>query len=225
MQSVISTKNFEVNNYKFINHTIKIRHKELLEGKLFENMHLVSKNLLKFKNKKYLLLHIKYYDNSQNDLSGSKARQTNDFIKITKILKFLKKKKYEIIVLGDIYDKSIPFLKDIVHKEKLSHVKFFKDYSPKYKIIDQVFMHYHSQGGFGNDSGAFVHSWFLKKKIIHFDTIQLKEHRVLAKNKNLKFLYKKIYSNSSNDSLIKKKIVIHNSYEDIKRNIYNHLIK
>ena len=93
MQSVISTKIFGVDNYKLINHTIKTKHKTLLEGKLFENMHLVSKNLLKFQNKKYLLLHIKYYDNDQNDLSGSKARQTNDFIKITKILKFLKKKK------------------------------------------------------------------------------------------------------------------------------------
>ena len=128
-------------------------------------------------------------------------------------------------MLGDNYDKSIPFLKDIVHKKKLSHVKFFKDYSPKYKIIDQIFMHYHSQGGFGSDSGTFVLSWFLEKKIIHFDTIPLKEHRVYAKNKNVKFLYKRIYSHSNDDSVIKKKLVIHNSYEEIKRNIYNHLIK
>ena len=103
------------------------------------------------------------------------------------------------------------------------NVKFLKDYSNS--IINQLFVHYYSQGGIGSDSGAFIYSWFFKKKILHFDTTPSNESLALAKNKNVKFLYKSIQLKKLNNHDKKKKLVLENSYEEIIKNIYGHLIK
>jgi len=223
-----TSKIFNKYNYEQYEYKIKNFHREIIERKFLANIKYVSKNLIKFKKKKYFLFFIKYYDNNNNDLSGSRTRQTNDFTKIVKILKICQKYKFEIIILGNDKDKSIPILRKIKEKYNFSNIEFFKDYSKSYSIIDQLFIHYYSKGGIGSDSGAFVYSWFLKKKIVHFDTIRTKESFALAKNKNIKFLYKsfqrtKIYDNKNFYN--QKKLLIDNSYESIKKKIYSHLIK
>lgn len=123
--------------------------------------------------------------------------------------------------MGNHQDRSIPILRSIVRRKGLYNVKFFKDYS-SYSVVDQIFLHYYSQGGIGSDSGAFVFSWFFKKKILHFDTFKSKESIALSRNKNIKFLYKKIYFDKINKE--KVKLVVYNTYEEIKKNIYKHLI-
>lgn len=218
-----SKKIFGSSNYKFHKYKIKEEDKKIVENKLFQNIHLVSKNLLFLKNERYFLFFIKYYNKNINDISGSLGRQSNDFYKITKILQFFKKKKINIIVIGNSKDKSINILKNIVSKKKLLNVKFFNNYF--YSIVDQLFLHYYSQGGIGSDSGAFVYSWFFKKKVLHFDTIRSNESLALAKNKNVKFLYKSTLQKKFNNYDKKKRLMFDNSYEEIIKNIYIHLIK
>jgi hypothetical protein len=210
-------------NYKFHKYKIKDEHKKIVENKLFQNINLVSKDLFSLKKKKYFLFFIKYYNDNINDLSGSCVRQSNNFFKIKKILQFFKKKKINIIILGNSKDKSIPILRNMVNEQNLFNVKFLKDYSNS--IINQLFVHYYSQGGIGNDSGAFIYSWFFKKKVLHFDTIPSNESFALAKNKNVKFLYKSIQLKKLNNLDKKKKLVLENSYEEIIKNIYRHLMK
>jgi hypothetical protein len=217
-----SKKNFGRVNYKFHKYKIKEEHKKIVENKLFQNIHHVSKDLISLKKKKYFLFFIKYYNDNINDLSGSCNRQSNNFFKIKKILQFFKKKKINIIILGNSKDKSIPILRKIVNEQKLFNVKFLKDKSNS--IINQLFVHYYSQGGIGSDSGAFIYSWFFKKKVLHFDTIRTNESLALSKNKNVKFLYKSIQLKKINNH-DKKKIVLDNSYEEIIKNIYKHLMK
>jgi hypothetical protein len=210
-------------NYKFYKYKINEKHKKIVENKLFQNIHLVSKDLVSLKRKKYFLFFIKYYNNNINDLSGSCERQSNDFDKIKKILHFFKNKKINIIVLGNSKDKSIPILRNIVNVQKLYNVKFIKDNS--YSIINQLFIHYYSQGGIGSDSGAFIYSWFFKKRVLHFDTIRSNESLALSKNKNVKFLYKSTRLKKLNNHNKKKRLIFDNSYEEIIKNIYIHLMK
>jgi hypothetical protein len=210
-------------DYKFHKYKIKVEHKKLVENKLFQNINLVSKDLFSLKKKKYFLFFIKYYNNNINDLSGSHARQSNDFYKIKKILQFFKKKKINIMVLGNSKDKSIPILRNMANKQNLLNVKFLKDYSNS--IINQLFVHYYSQGGLGSDSGAFIYSWFFKKKVLHFDTTPSNESLALAKNKNVKFLYKSVQLKKPNNHNKKKRLVLDNSYEEIIKNINRHLMK
>lgn len=199
-----SKKIFCSGNYKFHKYKIKEENKKIVENKLFENIHLVSKKLLFLKNERYILFFIKYYNKNINDISGSAGRQSNNFYKITKILQFFKKKKINIIVIGNSEDKSIPILRNITNEQNLFNVKFLKDYSNS--IINQLFVHYYSQGGIGSDSGAFIYSWFFKKKVLHFDTTPSNESLALAKNKNVKFLYKSIQLKKLNNHDKKKKI-------------------
>ena len=209
-------------DYKFHKYKIKDEHKKIVENKLFQNINLVSKDLFSLKKKKYFLFFIKYYNDNINDLSNSCARQSNNFFKIKKILQFFKKKKINIIILGNSKDKSIPILRNIVNEQNLFNVKFLMDYSNS--IINQLFVHYYSHGGIGSDSGAFIYSWFFKKKVLHFDTTPSNESLALAKNKNVKFLYKSIQLKKLNNH-DKKKLVLENSYEEIIKNIYRHLMK
>jgi hypothetical protein len=208
---------FDINKKKVLKY-----HRYLISKNLNKRIQYVSKNLLKFKNTKYILFFIKYYNDNINHITGSHSRQSNNFQKILKIINMILKNNYKIIILGNADDKSIPILKKIVKKNKINNTFFFCEISKKYSFVDQIFIHFFSQGSIGSDSGAFAISVYLKKKIIFFDAIKLLESSFLEKHKNIKFLYKRININNKNriltsDYVLRKKPkIIENPFEEIK---------
>jgi hypothetical protein len=198
-------------------------HQNLITKKLKKKIRYVSKNLLKLKDDRYIILFIKYYNDNINDLNASCSRQSNNFNKILKIINMIVKNNYKILVLGNSEDKSVPILKKIVKKNKINNVYFFSDISKNYSLIDQIYVNFYSQGSIGSDTGAFIISIFLKKKIIFFDTVKLQSSLFLEKNKNIKLLYKKINIKKKNKILTedyffeKRPKVIENSFEEIQK--------
>jgi ADP-heptose:LPS heptosyltransferase len=150
----------------------------------------------------------------------SDIRQTIDFEKIYKTIDFFLKKKIKIIILGNNSDKSLPILKNKYLTN--NKVLFFSDLSLNQSVIDQLYIHYYSLLSIGSDSGAFIMSIYLKKKIIFFDAIISPTYKFYKKNKNIVMLLKKIVVKKKiralkyDDYLLKKKSKpIETSYDQI----------
>jgi hypothetical protein len=165
------------------------KHRMLLIKSLKKNMNLVSPEIKRLIDEKFILIFIKHYNNTNKNLNGSNARQTCNFHKVYKTINFLIKKKNKILILGDKFDKSVPILRAKYFNN--NNVIFFSDVSSKKSIFDQLFVHYYSLLSIGSDSGTFMMSHYLKKKTIHFDAIKNSDESY-QKLKNIKLLYKKI---------------------------------
>ena len=197
-------------------------------GKLLKrNINLVSPKLKKIKNKKFVLMFIKHYNKSKLITDGTNSRHTLNFNKIYKIIDFFIKKKKIVVILGNDFDKSIPILKKKYNKN--NNIIFFKEISLEQSIYDQLFVHYYSSLSIGSDSGAFVMSHYLKKKLILFDALKDK-NLSYQRFKNIKMLYKKIIYDGKKENLsttnlnmiskINNKFLIkENSFAEIKKEL------
>ena len=171
------------------------KQKKILENILQEKNKSVSTDVQKFKKKKYVLFLVKHYNNDNNDIKNGNFRQTSDLKKIFKVIDFLIRKNVKIIVLGSKNEKITKILKNFYNNKK--NIFFFYEISKKETMIDQLFIHYHSQLSIGTDCGAFIMSVFLKKKILYFDS--LKGSEGIELQKNITFLHKKIIFNNNSE--------------------------
>jgi hypothetical protein len=165
------------------------KHRRLLIKLLRKKINLISPKLKRIKNEKFILFFIKHYYKKNIITNGSDARQTYNFQKVYKTINFLINNKNKIIILGDKFDKSIPVLKKKYFNNK--YIRFFLNMSPNQSMLDQLYIHYYSLLSIGSDSGAFVMSKYLKKKIIFFDTM-ISYDQSYQKFRNIKMLYKKV---------------------------------
>lgn len=175
-------KKFKTNYEKISN-----KEKEILENILKKKYEEVSFNIKSFKDKNYVLFFVKHFNKNANDLTTGPHRQTSDIKKIFQVIKFLIKNNLKIIVLGDKKEKIITILKKFF---KSKDILYFNEISNNQKIVDQLFLHYHSQFSIGTDCGAFIMSIFFQKKIIFFDSLKTSDKYL--RSKNIIFIHKKI---------------------------------
>ena len=188
----------------------------------------IKDNLKNFCKNNYVCLFIKYYNNNTNDVSdGSVIRQTTNFKKIIKIVKYLENNKIHTIVLGDRHDKGTRVLKKLIKK-----TTFLLDYNPSF--FDQIYVASNSIGYLGSSGGTYLPFFYLKKKILCFDTWLIPTSKTADKYSNLLNLYKKIYINKKYRNLSyknwkiknkKKYSIKENTYHEIKIAIDNFLLK
>jgi hypothetical protein len=210
-------------NYK--KRKILNQHKIILIKLLKKNINVISPELKKIQNEKFILMFVKHHKNKRKIIDGSYARHTQDFKKIHKLINFFLKKKIKIIIFGNEYDESLSILKD-KHGNNKHNVLFFKDISFKQSIYDQLFVHYYSLLSIGSDSGAFIMSQYLKKRILYFDTFEIK-NQFYQKYKKTKTLYKKIIYDGKIKNLsltnLNKIPKMHNKYS-ITENSFSEII-
>jgi|688.fasta_scaffold293966_2 hypothetical protein len=169
--------------------TYKNNYKKLLNNILYKGYNNISSNVKFFKNKKFVLVFVKHHNKNCDGIIGSESRQTSDINKIFLILKFILKKKYKIIILGNKKDKSINLIENYFKNKNLF---FFKNLSADKTLHDQLFLHKYSQFGIGSESGAWIMSHFFQKKLILFDGMICKENDSFKKHSNVFFMPKKI---------------------------------
>lgn len=175
-----------------------------INERLNENVY--SKKILKFIESKYIIMHIKHYNNDKNSLHAS-IRQTADLTKVFEILKFLDDKIKIVLFLN----KKDNFYK-IIKKNKIFNFKnifYITDFTQKNYFATQVILNQNSIGYIGSHSGANILNFFNNKKSVIFDTFYLEDHAKY--NINLKFLYKKIKIDNSIKTLNEK------IFENIKK--------
>ena len=97
-------------------------------------------------------------------------RHTRDLEKIFKLFFFLKKKKINILLLGNNRDHFIQIVRTFLKKEIFSNVNFLIDLSKNYSINDQAYAADNSIGYLGSSSGGNIMSLILKKKMIIIDS-------------------------------------------------------
>ena len=215
----------------YTNKFAKKKHKHLLNNILRKNYKQVNSNIKLFKKKKFVLILIKHNNKNSNDISGSQTRQTADFTKIFLIIKYILKKNLKVVILGNQKDKSVNIIENHFKDKNLF---FFKNLSPKQTMIDQLFLHKYSQFGIGNDSGGWIISFFLQKKLFIFDACSSLENSLYKKYKNIYFMPKKItYNNKTvnlthqiSTKILKSKIpytISEVSFEEISKEIKNHI--
>ena len=135
----------------------------------YQKKKIISKKILEYKNKNYILVFVKFYNENINDLSGSSDRQTSNLKKIYDLIDFLLSKNLEVIIMGNNSDKSIPLIRKFDFGNSNKKINFFKDMSDKYSIFDQLFAVNNSIGFVGNGSAFGELVYFQKKKSIVFD--------------------------------------------------------
>ena len=198
-------------NIDYANKIAKKKHKHLLVNILRTNYKQVNSNIKFLKKKKFVLILIKHNNKNSNDISGSQTRQTADFTKIFLMIKYILKKNLKVVILGNQKDKSVNIIENHLKDKNLF---FFKNLSPKQTIIDQLFLHKYSQFGIGNDSGGWIISFFLQKKLFLFDSFMSSNNSLYKKYKNVFLMPKKITYESKtvdltykiSDKILKNKI-------------------
>ena len=138
------------------------------------------------------------------------VRQTRNLDKIYKLIKFITKKKFNIIILGTNKDH---FIKIIKNKKIINNknIFLFKNLSKNYSIADQAYLANYSSGYVGNGSGSCIFFDILKKKLLLIDYVNLKYINLWKSNKI--FIFKKIYYKKE------KKIKLFDMYTQYNRNI------
>ncbi|MDC0215858.1 hypothetical protein OAJ75_02045 [Candidatus Pelagibacter sp.] len=156
----------------------------------YKKKKIISKKILEYKNKNYILIFIKFYNDNINDLSGSCDRQTSNLKKIYDLIDFLLSKNLEVIIMGNNSDKSISLIRKFNFGNSNKKINFFKDMSDKYSIFDQLFAANNSIGYIGNGSAFAELIYFQRKKAVIFDCpsdsytdqIHLEYRKILFKN-------------------------------------------
>ncbi len=206
-------KKYRTNYKKKISKNTTTYLKSLIHTRLIH----VSKKIKKLKKNRYIVFYVKHLNEKINDLSLETGafRQTADKKKIFEILHFLIKKKYHIIILGDIKEKINSEIKKTFHSK---NIIFFKKISENQSMIDQLHLHWYSKFALGTDCGAFIFSIFLNKKILFFDSI--KNNYGLQEKKNINFLFKKISMSGRKVSTLTIDILKKNKLKNKKFNVH-----
>jgi len=183
----------------------------------------ISDCLKQIFNKETFSIYIKHFNNNKK-ITNFGRRQTTDIRKIYKLIDFLIKKNFNILILGTKLDKFINICK-LKYKKKNNNIFFLQDISKKYSIHDQVYVALKSKGYIGSISGACSFFFILNKKILFIDSTSYYSDKMWKKN--VTFLYKKIKISNQYQKIrlekiysLKRKIkIIENSYNEILKKI------
>lgn len=176
-----------------------INKKKIIVDKL--KNHIINKELKEKLNAKYFCMYIKQNNNDKNDLSFTSTRQTANSKKVKKLIFYLIKKKFKVLLLGENNKKREKFLfyikNSYLNKEFKNNIIFLCDLSKDYSFQDQVYSILHSQGFIGNSSGVSSLPYFLRKKTLLFDLSdnklsRLYSHNRFYDNKWNRYIFKKI---------------------------------
>jgi hypothetical protein len=161
----------------------------------------ISKRIVDVLKKPTISLFIKNFSNNKNNHINFQVRQTRDLNKIERIIYFLNKKNFNVIILGTEKDHFIQLFSKKIYKNKeiLKNIFLFKDLSNNYSIADQAYVALNSIGYIGSASGAMGFFGLLNKKVIFIDYVFFYANKYW---KDFYFLYKKIY-NTKNRTLKK----------------------
>lgn len=180
----------------------------------------ISKNIINLSKKNpYICIFVKHYNRDINDVfQNSNIRQTSDFKKIFLLIKFLKKQKINIIILGNKFDRGTIFL-----KKKFKNLDYLMDYEKNF--ADQIYIAQNSSGYIGSQGGAYIPYFFLNKKILTFDNYDhsdVRYHRkkiiyLFKKVLIKKHKYVKLHINHKKISCNKKLKIKENNFLEIKR--------
>lgn len=182
----------------------------------------VSEKIKIFCQKNFFSLFIKHYHTNTRKITPS-IRQSSNIKKSFQIINFLKKKKINILILGNSNDKFTNYLK--LKYKNAKNIYFFEELSQEFSLNDQAFVALNSDGYIGSASGASILYYLLKKKIIHFDTY-FQNTDIHAKN--IIWLYKRIKTPNGNKKLtynfLKKNNnqylnLIENNFKEIKKKL------
>ena len=213
----IQIKNFE----KSITQNLMIR--KIIKNNVKKN--LVSSTIKKITNQKYVCLFVKHYHSNCKKILPS-ARNTADLKKIEKLINYLLENKIRVIILGNNTDKFPKYIKKKIINPKLL---FFNEISKDYSLNDQFYLADNCHFYIGSASGTSIPYYLLNKNILHFDTTKSLTDK---KQKNIKWLYKKIrinkklrildneFVNSTNKTFLNLK---ENTFNEIVRNVKNFL--
>jgi hypothetical protein len=182
-----------------------------------------NKSLKKIFSKETFSIYIKHFNNKKK-ISNFTRRQTADIRKIYRIIDFLIKKNFNVLILGTKLDKFINICK-LKYKKK-NNIFFLQDISKKYSIHDQVYVALNSKGYIGSISGACSFFFIFNKKILFIDSVSHYSDKMWKKN--VIFLYKKIKISNRYQKIKHGKIynfkekkikIIENSYDEIIKKI------
>ena len=150
----------------------------------------ISTKLKNVLTKKTITLFVKNFSLNlvKNININYQVRQTRNLDKIYKLIKFITKKKFNIIILGTNKDH---FIKIIKNKKIINNknIFLFKNLSKNYSIADQAYLANYSSGYVGNYSGSDVFFQILKKKIINIDMVIWNRIKLWKSNRQYTFKY------------------------------------
>ena len=183
----------------------------------------ISANLKNILKKKTITLFIKNFSlkGAINKNINYQVRQTRNLDKIYKLIKFITKQNFNIIILGTNKDH---FIKIIKNKKIINgkNIFLFKDLSENYSIADQAYLANYSSGYIGNYSGSDVFFQILSKKIITIDMVIWKEMKLWKSNRQHIFKYvfdkfkkEKLKFNSQNYYDKRRFLIKESSYRQI----------
>jgi hypothetical protein len=185
---------------------------------------IINTNLKKIFDKETFSIFIKHYNNKKY-IANFGRRQTADIRKIYKLINFLIKKNFNILILGTKLDKFTSVCK-LKYNNKNKNIFFLQDISRKYSIHEQVYVALNSKGYIGSISGACSFFLMLNKKILFIDSVINYSDKMWKKN--VMFLYKQIKISNRYQKIIfreiynikEKKIkIMENSYDEIKNKV------
>ena len=214
--------------------------KKLIDYKLKKKK--IYKKIKQLKKDNYITFFLKHYNDNSEDLSGSRSRQTSDLKKIFEIFQYLISQKLKILILGNDLDLGTLLIKKLIKKKFKNKIIFFKEFSEKFSLADQIFAIKNSIGYVGSSASPSDVALSLNKKVLVFDRIyhdyrhpgllkkgNIEEIYYDKKNKNLKMLYKRIQIKKSKPQILKyttqvkltnkKFIIIENNSKEIISNI------
>jgi len=192
----------------------------------------ISKNIVKILKKPTLCIFIKNFSKNSNNHMNFQIRQTRDLNKINRLLHFLNTKKINVIILGKTSDHSIELITNFIKKAKFKNIFLFKDLSDNYSICDQAYTALNSIGYIGSASGAMDFNGPLNKKIILIDHVFTSFDKY--RNKNCKFLYKKMYDKKNKITQkvnwgvfydTKRYKIVETKFADIKKVLIRRILK
>ena len=173
----------------------------------------ISANLKNILKKKTITLFIKNFSlkGAINKNINYQVRQTRNLDKIYKLIKFITKQNFNIIILGTNKDHFIKIIKNkkIINEK---NIFLFKDLSENYSIADQAYLANYSSGYIGNGSGSCIFFDIMKKKLMLIDFVNMKKINLWKHNRIL--IFKKVYDKNS------KQIKVFDWYKKYESNNY-----
>jgi hypothetical protein len=185
----------------------------------FLDTNLISKELKKIFCKSTVSFYIKYYGDSVNRIDGSRDRATTNISKAVRIINFLLRKNFNVLVFGNNDDSGLVKLNNFYKKRnKKGSIYFFQDLSKEYSINDQVYAALKSKFVVSAGIGGFLALSFLllKKKII-YDVPKIRKKNINNLRYNY-YVYKKISINNQKYKIFEQNT---NSYKKLKYLKYN----
>ncbi len=197
-QSKLITKT-KYNSYNLISTKNSNKIKKILIKSISNNQFKNLKYLRDKLSNRYICFFVKEaFDNCNQIKNINNNFRSSEKKKILKLINFLLEKKIKVLILGDSREPGTKFLIKHLKKNKNKNKIFFiKDYVKIDDIISKIYLYNNSLGYIGNGSGHAEYFYFLRKKHLIFDYLEidrpdLKNYKILQNYYKRKYIYKNI---------------------------------